>query len=147
MTQWMLATLGLAIVGQIVYQISQRSVPADASPLTVLAVAYFAAAVLCVVLAWPLGALASGVNLRSAVAWPTWLIAIAIVAIEAGYLTAYRSGWSLGTAFITASTVTAFALALIGWVSLGHTPSARQLAGLACSCLGVWLLSSGVRTS
>jgi hypothetical protein len=38
MTQWMLATLGLAIVGQIVYQIGQRSVPANASPLAVLAV-------------------------------------------------------------------------------------------------------------
>lgn len=127
MTQWMLATLGLAIVGQIVYQIGQRSVPANASPLAVLAVAYFAAGVLCFVLAWPFGALASGVNLRSALAWPTWLIAIAIVAIEVGYLTAYRSGWTIGTAFVTASTVTAFALALVGWVSLGSCTASFRL--------------------
>jgi drug/metabolite transporter (DMT)-like permease len=143
----MIVTLGLAIMGQIAYQLGQRSVPADASPLAVLAVAYFAAGILCIVLAWPFGVLAPGVHLRSALAWPTWLIAIAIVAIEAGYLMAYRSGWTIGTAFVTASTVTVFALALLGWVWLGNTPSARQLAGLACSCLGVWLLSGGVRTS
>jgi drug/metabolite transporter (DMT)-like permease len=147
MSQWMIASLGLAILGQVAYQIGQRSVPADASPLTVLAVAYFAAGVLCIALAWPFGVFTSGINLRSALAWPTWLIAIAIIAIEAGYLVAYRSGWTLGTAFVTASTVTMFALTLLGWVWLGNTPSARQLAGLACSCLGVWLLSGGLRTS
>jgi drug/metabolite transporter (DMT)-like permease len=145
MTKWMFATLGLAILGQIVYQIGQRSVPPGASPLVVLAVAYFAAGVLCVALAWPFGAFSSGVDWRGALAWPTWLIALSIVAIEIGYLTAYRSGWTLGTGFATASTVTVFALALIGWSSLGNTLSARQLAGLACSCAGVWLLSGGVR--
>jgi hypothetical protein len=80
----MFATLGLAIVGQILYQIGQRAVPADASPFAVLAVAYFAAGALCVMLAWPSGTFNSGAHLRSAVYWPTWLIAIAIVAIEVG---------------------------------------------------------------
>ena len=78
----MIATLGLAILGQIVY-----------------------------------GAVASPVSLRSAFAfaWPTWVIALAIVAIEFGYLTAYRSGWTIGTAFAIASTVTIFASAIVGW--------------------------------
>lgn len=43
MTQSLLVTLGLALVGQVLYQIAQRAVPADASPLIVLAAAYFAA--------------------------------------------------------------------------------------------------------
>jgi drug/metabolite transporter (DMT)-like permease len=145
MTQWMLATLGLVIMGQVVYQISQQAVPANASPLTVLSVAYFAAGTLCIVLAWPFGAFASGLNLRAALSWPTWLLAIAIVAIEVGYLTAYRSGWTIGTAFVTASTVTIFALAVISRAAFGHPLSVRQLAGLACSCVAVWLLSTGVQ--
>jgi len=141
MTQAMLATLGLAIVGQILYQIGQRAVPADASPLIVLAVAYFAAGTLCLIFAWPFGAFAAGASVRAALAWPTWLIAVAIVAIEVGYLTAYRSGWTLGTAFATASTTTVVALALVGWVAQGNALSAKQLIGLTLSCLGVWLLS------
>jgi drug/metabolite transporter (DMT)-like permease len=143
MTKWMFATLGLAIVGQILYQIGQRAVPADASPFAVLAVAYFAAGALCVMLAWPSGTFNSGAHLRSAVYWPTWLIAIAIVAIEVGYLSAYRSGWTIGTAFVTASTITVLALTLIGWAFLGNALSARQFAGLACACAAVWLLSAG----
>jgi drug/metabolite transporter (DMT)-like permease len=142
MTQSMLLTLGLAIAGQILYQIAQRSVPADASPPVVLALAYFAASAVCVALSWLFGALTSGANLRSTLAWPTWLIAAAIVAIEVGYLLAYRSGWTLGTAFATASTVTVVTLALLGWIALGNALSVRQCVGLACCCLGVWLLSA-----
>jgi drug/metabolite transporter (DMT)-like permease len=141
MTKWMCITLGLAVVGQVVYQIGQRAVPLDASPLAVLTVAYFAAGLLCLALAWPFGAFASGVHLRSALAWPTWIIAISIVAIEVGFLTAYRSGWTLGTAFAACSTATLIALAVVDWLSRGGRLSATQLAGLACSCAGVWLLS------
>ena len=141
MNQSMLMTLGLAIIGQIVYQIGQKAVPTDAPPLVVLAAAYFVAGLLCAALAWPFGAYAANVNWRPAVAWPTWLVSGAIVAIEVGYLTAYRSGWTLGSAFATASTVTIVTLALIDWLAHGNTLSAKHIVGLACSCIAVWLLS------
>jgi multidrug transporter EmrE-like cation transporter len=145
MTQLMLFTLGLAIAGQVVYQIGQRAVPHDAPPLMVLAAAYFAAGVLCLVLGWPFGLYSGGLKLKSAFDWPTWLIAAAIVAIEMGYLTAFRSGWTIGTAFATASSVTIIALAVIGWIAYHHSLSVRQVAGLAFACIGVWLLCSGAR--
>jgi drug/metabolite transporter (DMT)-like permease len=142
MTQWMLITLGLAVVGQIVYQIGQRAVPKDAAPLTLLAIAYFVAGVLCVAIAWFSGSLTSGSNFRSVLAWPTWVIAGAIVAIEIGYLTAYRTGWTMGTAFATASTVTIVVLALIDWLAHGNALSVQKIVGLVCCCVGVWLLSA-----
>ena len=145
MTKWMLGTLGMAIVGQIVYQIAQRSVPKDAPQFVVLALAYLAAALLCLVLASPSGMLSGGLNWRAALAWPTWLIALSIVAIEIGYLSAYRSGWTIGTAFTVASTVTVFALAVVGRFALGESLSLRQILGLGCSCLALWLLSGGPR--
>ena len=141
----MLGTLGLATAGQVVYQIGQRFVPKDAQPLMVLTVAYLAATALCVALAWPWGALSGGLNFRSALGWPTWVIAISIVAIEIGYLTAYRSGWTIGTAFTVASTLTVFALAVVGRLALGESLSLRQVLGLALSCVALWLLSGGSR--
>ena len=145
MNQAMLVTLGLAIIGQVVYQIGQRAVPANASLYVVLALAYFGAGLLCVVLAAWFGTLNSP-NLRAAAGWPTWLICLTIVAIEIGYLTAYRAGWTIGTAFATASTVSVCALAVVGWMSLGNSLSLRQIAGLGCSCAGIWLLVGGMRT-
>ncbi len=65
MTQSMLLTLGLAIAGQILYQIEQRSVPIDASPPVVLALAYFAASALCVALTWIFGVLSQRLSSQS----------------------------------------------------------------------------------
>lgn len=147
MTPSMLLTLGLAIIGQIIYQVGQKAVPANAPPLVVLATAYFVAGIMCVSLAWPFGALAAHVNWRPAFAWPTWLLSVAVVAIEVGYLTAYRNGWTLGSAFATSSTVTVVMLALIDWLTYGNTLSARQLVGLVFSCFAMWLLSPISRPS
>jgi multidrug transporter EmrE-like cation transporter len=147
MTQSMATTLGLAIAGQVFYQIGQRAVPRDAHPLIVLAIAYFAAGALCIAFAWLFGAPMAGAKLRSAVSWPTWLIALSIVAIELGFLTAYRSGWTIGTAFSVASTSTVFGLALLGGIVFSNPLSARQLAGLALSTLAVWLLVTGPRAN
>ena len=143
MTRSMIVTLSLVIIGQIVYQLGQRAVPANAPPVAVFVIAYFAAGLLCLVLAWPFGAFATDISWRPALAWPTWVIAAAIVAIEIGYLTAYRAGWTLGTAFATASAITVVTLAVIDWLANGNELSGKQWVGLACCCLGVWLLSDG----
>jgi hypothetical protein len=142
MNPWMLATIGVVVTGQIVYQIGQRAVPHDASPLLVLAVAYGAAAALCVALAWAFGALTGKANLRYALMWPTCVIALSIVAIELGYLMAYRRGWTIGTAFATASTITVFALAAIGRIAFGNPLSTKQVLGLALSSGALWLLTT-----
>lgn len=52
MTRTMFATLALAAAGQILYQIGQRAVPANASPLIVLTFAYAGAAFVCFAFAW-----------------------------------------------------------------------------------------------
>lgn len=147
MTSWMLLTLALAAAGQIAYHIGQRAVPRGAPPLIVLAGAYFVAGTLCIVAAWFAGAFADGVKLRAALGWPTWVIALSIVAIELGYLTAYRSGWTIGTAFATASASTVFGLALVDRLLLGNYLTVRQLVGLALSMAAVWLLAAGPRAS
>lgn len=142
MTAAMLGTIGLVIIGQIVYQIGQRAIPADASPMIVLALAYFSAGILCILFAAPQGAFTSGTSLRSALSWPTALLTLSIAAIEFGYLLAYRNGWTLATAFPSASAVTIFALATIGWVAHGESLSTRQIVGLLCSSAAPFLLLS-----
>jgi multidrug transporter EmrE-like cation transporter len=143
MTQWMLATIAMAIAGQVIYQIGQRAVPRDASPFVVLALAYLVAAALCIALACAFGASVAGTKFRSALSWPTWVIALSIVAIELGFLTAYRSGWTIGTAYAVASTATLVSLAFFGRLVLSNPFSLRQLIGLVLSSLTVWLLATG----
>jgi hypothetical protein len=147
MTPAMIGTLILVVAGQIAYQVGQRSVPRDVHPLLILALAYFAAGILCTALAWPLGAAAGSARWRLAMGWPTALIVVSIIAIELGYLLAYRAGWTIGTVFAMASTGTVVCLALYGRFVLGNSISFRQLLGLAFSSLAVWLVTAAPRAA
>ncbi len=140
-------TIGLAIVSQVGYHLGQRSVPNTASPFVVLASAYGAACVLCLVFLPIVGQTPTAADLRASVGWPTWIVALSIVGIELGYLLAYRSGWTIGLAFAVASTITVVALALVAAAFLGSPLSARRLAGIALACMSLWLLVTGGENS
>lgn len=147
MTPAMIGTLILVVTGQIAYQVGQRAVPREVHPLLILALAYAVAGALCIALLWPLGADASGARWRIALGWPTALIALSIIAIELGYLLAYRAGWTIGTIFAMASAGTVVSLALYGRFVLGNAISWRQVAGLALSSLAVWLVTAAPRAA
>ncbi len=136
-------TIGLAIIGQVLYHLSQRSVPRDASPLLVLAIAYLAACILCLASAPATSTPISLNGLRSAAGWSTWALALSIVAIEIGYLLAYRSGWPIGIAFAVAGSATTVVLAIIGMTAFGDLISTRRLIGLGFACVSLWLMAGG----
>lgn len=138
-------TIGLATISQIGYHIAQKSLPKLGPPFVVLAIAYAAACLMCLCLAFipVIGRIPSIDELRASIAWPTWMVAFSIIGIEAGYLLAYRSGWSIGLAFAVASTVTIVALAAISAACFGSPLHLRRLAGIALACLSLWLLATG----
>lgn len=133
-------TILLAIVSQVGYHIAQKSVPATASPLLVLAIAYAGAFALCIALVPLLGRPITVAGLRAALTWPTAAIAVSIVGIEIGFLLAYRSGWTINIAFGVAAMVTIVTLAVAGAAIFGEPLRLWRVAGLVLICLGLWLV-------
>ena len=120
--------LALVVLSNVAYHYGQKSVPRLAHPL-VAAIAMYAVAIAgaLVALAFvrPLpDRLAAG----AAVHWSVALVGLGILGIELGFLLAYRAGWEISTASLTAAVVLALALAPIG-VRLFREP--WNLAGSA----------------
>jgi drug/metabolite transporter (DMT)-like permease len=135
-----LGPLLTAIAGQVAYHLAQKSVPAAANPFATLSFAYLTGLISCIALAPLVGNPLSMSDVRVAYSWQTWVLGASIVAIEIGYLLAYRSGWSIGVAFAIAATTTTVLLAAIGGLWLGDTLGARRLIGLLLATGGVWLV-------
>ena len=135
-----LIPLGLVIGGGIAYHLALRSA-ADASPWAILTPAYGLAFLACAGLWWRTGAVArlptKGMFGVAAV------LALALVAIEGGYLWAYRSGLAMSNATAVTNTVVIVALAVVGVVMLGETLSLVRASGLAIAAAGVWLVARG----
>jgi hypothetical protein len=137
---WFWGSIGLVVAGNVAYHLGLKSVPKAVHPLAPLFV-LFATAALTVLLAFPLATrgLSFSGELRK-LDWTPVVVGVGIVAIELGFLLAYRAGWKISTAPLTANVFVALSLAAIGAVALreGFPPS-RALGFLLCLA-GLFLL-------
>ena len=133
--------LAVAVSGQVLYQVTVKSVSHGAHPVLSLLGFYLGATVMCLPLFW-LFPLQGG--LREAVGQLNWSVlgvSACIVLIELGFLLAYRQGGALQSLYITSASITAAALLVIGAGFYGEAITPTKLAGLGLALGGIWLLS------
>src|SRR6188768_1733420 len=138
---WLWGSIGLVVAGNIAYHLGLKQVPRDVHPLAPLVVLFATAAVTALV-AWPIAA--RGLTLRGELGklnWTPFVVGVAIVGIELGFVLAYRAGWRISAASLTANIVIAAALVAIGLLAYGEALSASRLAGLALCAAGLWFLN------
>lgn len=138
---WFWGSIALVVAGNVAYHLGLKGVPRDAHPLAPLLV-LFTTAALTVLVAWPL--VARGVSLSGELGkldWTPFAVGAAIVAIELGFLLAYRAGWKISTAPVTANIVVAIALVAIGLLMFRESLTPSRLAGIALCLAGLWLLN------
>jgi len=124
----------LIVAGNIVYHLSQKSIPKGLNPAFSVTVSYIVALALSAAL-YPL---LPGAPIREsarAVNWASVGVGVSAVAIEFGFLLAYRAGWNLSIASATASAAIALVLIPLGILLYRERLSALNVLGLLL-CLG-----------
>jgi multidrug transporter EmrE-like cation transporter len=138
---WFWGSIGLVVAGNVAYHIGLKSVPREVHPLAPLVV-LFATAAATALLAWP--RVARGLSLKSELSRLNWmpvLVGVGIVAIELGFLVAYRLGWKLSTASLSANLVLSCVLVAIGVLAYREALTPSRMGGLALCLAGLWLLN------
>ena len=133
--------LAVAITGQVLYHITQKSVSAGAHPVVSLIAFYVVAAALSLPLLWLLPLEAPLLEEVGRLNWAVYGVAASIVLIEVGFLLAYRAGGNLSNSFVLTASAVTVALFLVGLLVLRERTSATQVAGIALCLAGVWLVS------
>jgi drug/metabolite transporter (DMT)-like permease len=133
------APLVLTVLGAVTYHLAQRFAGPTGSLWALLTPAY---AIAFAVSAG--GWLIAGGPAAAPMPRTTWLVApvlaVAILAVEAGYLLVYRVGWPVSQAAIVSQVGVALLLTLVGVVVLGEGFTATRALGLALSLTGAVLL-------
>lgn len=140
---WFWLPLALVVGGNIAYHVGLKGMPVGIHPLSPLVVLFTTSAV--ATLAFRL-LFASGAGLREEIAlagWRPFAVGMAIVAIELGFLLAYRAGWRISTAVVTANILVAIALLAVGALAFREPVTLLRLAGIATCLAGLWLVSRG----
>ena len=134
-------SIALVVLGNVVYHLGQRAIPRDANPVVATVAAYLVA-IVATLATIPL--LARGTSLTTA--WrvlnrSTVLVGTGIVAVEIGFLLAYRSGWTLGNASLVANATVAVALLGLGVLVFREPVTLTRLSGVGLCLAGLWLVA------
>lgn len=140
---WHTISLPLIVVSVLIYHLSQKSIPKEASPLVVILSAYLVAMMTCVALLFATGEIKKGAELLHNQNWLlVALIGLTAVGVELGFLYAYRTGWSISTTSITIGAFTTTTLALIGTMWFKEQLTPLNVVGIVLCLAGVVCLNS-----
>jgi len=133
-------TIALTVASNVLYHISQKSIPPGAHPLASLVVTYLVA-LLATLLIWPFYP-GGGPTARSfrGLNWASLAVGVAIVGVEIGVLLAYRAGWRVSVLSTVVNVALVVALIPIGLLFFGERLSLANAAGLMLCAAGLWLI-------
>jgi drug/metabolite transporter (DMT)-like permease len=135
---WHIISLPLIVIGVVVYHLSQKAIPKDANPLITFAGVYLIAFSMCIIALVTNGDLRKWTELLRIQNWlPVLLLGLTALAIELGFLYAYRTGWRISTTGITTGAITASMLAIIGVLWFKEELTLLQLGGIVLCIVGV----------
>lgn len=137
-----MAAFAVVVCAQVIYHLAQKGMPTTVHPFAVLTLVYALSTAACLgtlllsdVVAWP--------ALRASMVTPTWVLAVAVVGIEVGFLFLYRNGGALSSAYAISGAATVVILFLIAALWIREPISGKQLTGVALAATGIWLATTG----
>jgi len=136
----LLIALAIAVSGQVLYHVSQKSIPAGANPVVSLLVFYLLAALLTLPLLF-FYPLESGISTElSKMNFSVAAVALSIVLIEIGFLLAYRTGGELSNTFVMTGGIVAASMLFIGAIAFNEAVTVRKIAGILFCAAGIALI-------
>ena len=134
--------LALVVGGNILYHISQKTVPKQVHPLYTMSIVYFIGIIVCLAGAlWLPGERSFVSTLKDSNWWSLCAMALGVVAVEIGFLLTYRVGWNISLASITCSVAVALVLLPIGVFAFKEQLSLKNIIGLALCLAGLFLVT------
>ena len=129
--------IALLVFSNIFYQISAKSTPAAIHPLASLTVTYFIGAIVSGILYFALNRGGSLLAEYSHLNWTSFVLGIAVVGLETGWIYAYKAGWQVSTGFIVQAALLSTMLILVGYFLYQEALTWNKLLGTAICLIGL----------
>jgi uncharacterized membrane protein len=130
----------LTVGGMLLYHLSQKSVPKDINPFVAIVIAYAFGIIVCAICAFIYPTRKGWIDSARDSNWAVIALGAAAAAIEIGFLLSYRAGWKISVAAVASNVAAAVVLIPIGIIVYRDQLSARNVAGLILSILGLVLI-------
>ncbi len=128
----------MIVGGGVLYHVCQKATPATLDPFLALFISFGLAAFACLGLFVARGGLSTTEFHR--VSWTSITLAMALVAIESGYLIGYRSGLKLNITSFACNNLISLVLLVLGTFLYRESFTFRTCSGMVLCASGLLLL-------
>lgn len=133
--------LGLVVLSNVFYQICAKAVPDKMSPFASLTITYLIGAVSSFVLYFVLNKDGNIIQEYQKANWAPFVLGLAIVGLEVGYIYAYKAGWPVSVAQIVQAAVLAVILIFVGYMLYKEAITWNKIVGIIVSLAGLGLIN------
>lgn len=127
----------IIIISNIVYHITTKNIPKEANTFLSLAITYLVGTIIAIgmyCLTSKPNRILIDINKLN---WTSYILGLAIVGVEIGYLYMYRVGWNISKGSLVANTSLAILLIVIGVLFFKEHIGLYQVVGIVCCIAGL----------
>lgn len=129
--------IALVVVSNIIYHICAKSMPNSLNPFASLTLTYLMGAAVSAILYFVTKKGTSFLQELSHLNLTPFVLGIAIVGLEAGFIYAYKVGWQVSSATIVQSTFLALALIAVGFLLYKEPITWNKVVGIVICLVGL----------
>jgi uncharacterized membrane protein len=127
--------LVLIVISNVVYHVVAKQTPSGANTFLSLTVTYLVGAAVALIGYFVTSPTKSIAQNFSQLNWTSYVLGLAIVGLETGFIYLYRAGWKVSIGPLVANTIVAAAMIVIGLLFYKEGLSLKQIIGIAL-CIG-----------
>lgn len=133
--------IALIVFSNIFYQIFAKSVPKQIDPMASLTVTYLVGAICSAIMFFVMNRGGNLIAEYKKLNFAPLLLGLCIVGLEAGYIYAYKNGWSVSTAPLVQSAFLSVALIFVGALLYKESITATKVIGVAICLVGLYFIN------
>ena len=137
----MLYPILIIVLSNVLYNVCTKSTPSEVNAFATLSITYLIAAVVSFATFFITSKDKNIIAEFSKTNWTTFVLGIVIIGLELGYILAYRNGWAMNTASVTANITLAVALIFVSMIFYKESITIKQVAGIALCGGGLVLIN------
>jgi drug/metabolite transporter (DMT)-like permease len=131
----------IVIISNVVYHITTKNIPKGANSFLSLAITYLCGVIITAVMYFITSKSSSVFEDMHKLNWSSYILGLAIVGLEIGYIYMYRAGWDISKGSLFANISLAILLIIIGVLFYKEHISLYQIAGIICCIAGLILVN------
>ena len=134
--------IGLIVLSNIFYHITTKTTPHEANAFLSLTVTYLVGGAVSFLVYFMTAG--KGSTLKQELMnlnWSSFVLGIAIIGLEAGFIFAYRTGWKVNAAQLVASSILAIALIFVGFFLFKENITLRHIIGILVCIAGLVIIN------